>query len=76
MRTKKHGLSAKEVKDLNAYFKDKINETIKECSCDIHAMNNFEELLVSSINKSIQSIMDDTSVEDSDDEGCKADTKK
>eukprot|EP00957_Ditylum_brightwellii_P017549 1321815-Ditylum_brightwellii.AAC.1 len=35
-RTKKHGLTGREIKDLNAFVKDKINETIKECNRNMH----------------------------------------
>eukprot|EP00957_Ditylum_brightwellii_P195008 14857619-Ditylum_brightwellii.AAC.1 len=41
-QAKKHGLTGKEVKDLNAFAKDKIKETTKEHNCDMHAMSNFK----------------------------------
>eukprot|EP00957_Ditylum_brightwellii_P033699 2554641-Ditylum_brightwellii.AAC.1 len=74
--TKKHGLSTKEVKDLNTFVKDKINETTKECDCYMHTMSNFKELSISSSNKSVQSIISDTSVEGPDNESHKPDSKK
>eukprot|EP00957_Ditylum_brightwellii_P052192 3957433-Ditylum_brightwellii.AAC.1 len=42
-RTKRRGLTGQEVNDLNAFIKDKINETIKERDCDMHAISNFED---------------------------------
>eukprot|EP00957_Ditylum_brightwellii_P132682 10117198-Ditylum_brightwellii.AAC.1 len=42
-RAKKHGLTSKEVKDLNAFIKHKINETIKERNCNMHTMGDFED---------------------------------
>eukprot|EP00957_Ditylum_brightwellii_P056482 4281369-Ditylum_brightwellii.AAC.1 len=42
-RAKRRGLTGKEVKDLNAFIKDKIDETIKERNRDMHAMSNFED---------------------------------
>eukprot|EP00957_Ditylum_brightwellii_P051280 3888028-Ditylum_brightwellii.AAC.1 len=48
---KKCGLSAKEVKDLNIFVKGKINKTIKEHNCNMHAMSNFEDLFLSSSKK-------------------------
>eukprot|EP00957_Ditylum_brightwellii_P175180 13336688-Ditylum_brightwellii.AAC.1 len=63
---KKCSLSAIEVKDLNAFVKNKIDEMIKECNCNIHAMSNFEDLSLSSSNKSVQSIINNTSEEGSD----------
>eukprot|EP00957_Ditylum_brightwellii_P088589 6747812-Ditylum_brightwellii.AAC.1 len=53
-RAKKCGLSAKEVKDINTFTKDKINETIKECNHNMHTMSNFEDLSISSSNKIVQ----------------------
>eukprot|EP00957_Ditylum_brightwellii_P111386 8495438-Ditylum_brightwellii.AAC.1 len=35
-QAKKRGLTGKEVKDLNAFVKDKIEETIKERDCNMH----------------------------------------
>eukprot|EP00957_Ditylum_brightwellii_P113629 8663554-Ditylum_brightwellii.AAC.1 len=52
--TKKCGLSAKEVKDINMFVKDKINETIKQHDCNIHAMSDFEDLSISSSNENVQ----------------------
>eukprot|EP00957_Ditylum_brightwellii_P074408 5653497-Ditylum_brightwellii.AAC.1 len=73
---KRHGLTGKEVKDLNAFVKDKIDETIKERDCNMHAMSNFEDLSISSSNESIQSIIRDTSDEESDSNSCKLVYKK
>eukprot|EP00957_Ditylum_brightwellii_P029814 2254981-Ditylum_brightwellii.AAC.1 len=53
-QAKRCGLTGKEVKDLNMVVKDKINETIKENDCGMHTMSNFEDLSISSSNKSIQ----------------------
>eukprot|EP00957_Ditylum_brightwellii_P177771 13541303-Ditylum_brightwellii.AAC.1 len=74
--TKKISLSTKEFKDLNLFIKDKINETIKEHNHVMHVISNFEELSISSSNESIQSIVSDTSVEDSDNEDHKPAAKK
>eukprot|EP00957_Ditylum_brightwellii_P025080 1897929-Ditylum_brightwellii.AAC.1 len=41
-RTKKCGLTGREVEDLNMFVKDKIEETIKECSRNMHTMSNFD----------------------------------
>eukprot|EP00957_Ditylum_brightwellii_P063686 4833744-Ditylum_brightwellii.AAC.1 len=73
---KKHSLTGKEVKDLNTFVKDKIKETIKECGRNMHTMNNFKDLSISSSSESIQSIISDTSVEGSDNKSCKAAHKK
>eukprot|EP00957_Ditylum_brightwellii_P094865 7224643-Ditylum_brightwellii.AAC.1 len=73
---KKCSLSAKEVKDLNRFVKGKISETIKECTCNMHAMSNFEDLFLSSSNKIAQSIISATSEEGSDDKSCKLASKK
>eukprot|EP00957_Ditylum_brightwellii_P150800 11481699-Ditylum_brightwellii.AAC.1 len=51
-QAKKCGISAKEVKDLNTFFKEKIDETIKQCNCNMHAMSNFKDLPLSSSDKS------------------------
>eukprot|EP00957_Ditylum_brightwellii_P097571 7431033-Ditylum_brightwellii.AAC.1 len=75
-QAKKCGLSAKEVKDLNAFVKDKIHEMIKECNCNMHAMSNFEDLSLSSINESVQSIIINTSVEGSSNKSGKPASKK
>eukprot|EP00957_Ditylum_brightwellii_P161715 12312461-Ditylum_brightwellii.AAC.1 len=71
MHAKKHGLSAKEVKDLNTFVKDKINQTMKGCNCNIYTMSNFEDLSISSSNDSVQSIISNTSEEGSDNKSCK-----
>eukprot|EP00957_Ditylum_brightwellii_P133284 10163083-Ditylum_brightwellii.AAC.1 len=46
--------AGKEVKDLNEFIKDKIKDTIKECNPNMQAMSDFEDLSISSSNKSIQ----------------------
>eukprot|EP00957_Ditylum_brightwellii_P129788 9900183-Ditylum_brightwellii.AAC.1 len=74
--TKKHGLSAKEVKYLSTFAKYKINKTIKQHYCSMYTMNNFKDLSFSSIYESIQSIMSDTSEEGSDNEDHKLASKK
>eukprot|EP00957_Ditylum_brightwellii_P066653 5058312-Ditylum_brightwellii.AAC.1 len=51
---KKHGLSAKEVKDINTFVKDKIDETIKEHGRNMYMMSNFKDLSISSSSKSAQ----------------------
>eukprot|EP00957_Ditylum_brightwellii_P168607 12833484-Ditylum_brightwellii.AAC.1 len=53
-QAKKCSLSAKEVKDLIVFIKDKIKEMIKERNCNMHVMSNFEDLSISSSNKSVQ----------------------
>eukprot|EP00957_Ditylum_brightwellii_P064284 4878492-Ditylum_brightwellii.AAC.1 len=53
-QTKKCNISAKEVKDLNTFVTDKIDKTIKENECNMHAISDFKELSISSSNKSIQ----------------------
>eukprot|EP00957_Ditylum_brightwellii_P063486 4819465-Ditylum_brightwellii.AAC.1 len=53
-RAKKRSLTGKEVSNLNAFDKDKIKETIKECNRDMHTMSDFEDLSISLSNKSIQ----------------------
>eukprot|EP00957_Ditylum_brightwellii_P011338 857339-Ditylum_brightwellii.AAC.1 len=65
-QAKKCSLTGREVKDLNAFVKDKINETIKEHNRNMHAMSNFEDLSISSSNDSIKSIISDTYDEESD----------
>eukprot|EP00957_Ditylum_brightwellii_P085365 6494187-Ditylum_brightwellii.AAC.1 len=75
-RAKKCGLTGREVKDLNAFVKDKIDETIKERDCNMHAMSNFEDLSISSSNDSIESIISDTSNEESDGDSCKPATTR
>eukprot|EP00957_Ditylum_brightwellii_P209591 15362382-Ditylum_brightwellii.AAC.1 len=75
-RAKKHGLTGREVKDLNAFVKDKIKETIKEHDCDMHAMSDFDNLFISSSDNSMESIISDTSNEESDSDSCKPAHKK
>eukprot|EP00957_Ditylum_brightwellii_P123465 9413507-Ditylum_brightwellii.AAC.1 len=53
-QAKKHGLTGKEVKDLNALVKHKIKEMIKERNHDMHTMSDFKDLSISLSNKSIQ----------------------
>eukprot|EP00957_Ditylum_brightwellii_P141313 10766790-Ditylum_brightwellii.AAC.1 len=64
-RTKKQGLTGREVKDLNVFIKDKIKETIKERNHNMHAMSIFDSLSIFSSNDSIKSIISDTSNEES-----------
>eukprot|EP00957_Ditylum_brightwellii_P162594 12381131-Ditylum_brightwellii.AAC.1 len=73
---KKCGLSTKEVKNFNVFVKDKVDKIIKECDCNMHAMSKFKDMLISSSNKSFQSILNDTSIEGSNNEDCKLTTKK
>ena len=47
-QAKKRGLTGKEVKDLNAFAKDKIAKTIKERDCNMHAMSDFDDISLSS----------------------------
>eukprot|EP00957_Ditylum_brightwellii_P024338 1835957-Ditylum_brightwellii.AAC.1 len=75
-RAKRRSLTGKEVKDLNAFVKNKINETIKERDRGMHVMSNFEDLSTSSSNESIQSIISNTSNEELDSNSCKPAHKK
>eukprot|EP00957_Ditylum_brightwellii_P149533 11387456-Ditylum_brightwellii.AAC.1 len=75
-RTKKHGMTGKEVKDLNNFIKDKIEEMIKEHDHDMHAMSNFKDLSISLSDKSIQSIISNISVKGLDNDSCKPVHKK
>eukprot|EP00957_Ditylum_brightwellii_P118943 9071455-Ditylum_brightwellii.AAC.1 len=75
-QAKKHSLAGKEVKDLNVFVKDKIEKMIKQHDCDMHMMSNFEDLSISTSNKSIQSIICNTSIEGSDNNSCKLAHKK
>eukprot|EP00957_Ditylum_brightwellii_P086213 6560258-Ditylum_brightwellii.AAC.1 len=52
-QAKKHSLSVNEVKDLNAFVKDKIKETIKEHNHDMHTIINFKDLSLSSSNENV-----------------------
>eukprot|EP00957_Ditylum_brightwellii_P052244 3962113-Ditylum_brightwellii.AAC.1 len=45
--------SIKEVKDLNIFVKDKINEMIKEHNCNMHTMSDFEDLSIFSSDKNV-----------------------
>eukprot|EP00957_Ditylum_brightwellii_P168622 12834545-Ditylum_brightwellii.AAC.1 len=56
--------------------KGKIDETIKECNRNMHTISNFKDLSISSSNESIQSIISDTSDEESDRDSCKPAHKK
>eukprot|EP00957_Ditylum_brightwellii_P026081 1971874-Ditylum_brightwellii.AAC.1 len=53
------------------FVKDKINKTTTEHKCNMHGMSNLENLSISSSNKSVQSIISNTSVEGSDNESYK-----
>eukprot|EP00957_Ditylum_brightwellii_P132054 10068369-Ditylum_brightwellii.AAC.1 len=75
-QSKRRGLSGKEVKDLNMFVKDKINETIKERNHNMHTMSDFKDLSISSSDESIQSIISNTSDEDLDYDSCKLAHKK
>eukprot|EP00957_Ditylum_brightwellii_P030560 2314927-Ditylum_brightwellii.AAC.1 len=75
-QAKRRGLTGKEVKDINVFVKDKIEEKIKECNHDMHMMSNFDNLSISSSNKSIQSIISNTFVKGSDNNSCKPSHKK
>eukprot|EP00957_Ditylum_brightwellii_P148374 11296132-Ditylum_brightwellii.AAC.1 len=74
--TKKHGLYAKEAKDCNAFINGKFDKMLKEHGNKLHTMGTFKELLFSSSNKSIQSIVSNTSIEASDNEDHKSVAKK
>eukprot|EP00957_Ditylum_brightwellii_P022243 1679003-Ditylum_brightwellii.AAC.1 len=58
------------------FVKDKIDETIKERNCDMHAMSIVEDLSISSSNESIQSISSINSDEESDNDSRKPAHKK
>eukprot|EP00957_Ditylum_brightwellii_P088239 6721969-Ditylum_brightwellii.AAC.1 len=73
---KRHGLTGKEVKDLNTFVKDKIDETIKEHNRDMQTMSDFKDLSISSSDESIQSIISNTSDEESDNNSRKLAHKK
>eukprot|EP00957_Ditylum_brightwellii_P194299 14798076-Ditylum_brightwellii.AAC.1 len=75
-QAKRRGLTGKEVKDLNAFVKDKIDEMIKERDRNMHVMSNFKDISISVSNKSIQSIIGNTSVEGLDDGSRKTAHKK
>ena len=75
-RARKRGLTGKEVKDLNAFVKDKINETIKDRDRDLHAMSDFDDISISSSDDSVMSIVSDTSDEESDGDSHKPAHKK
>eukprot|EP00957_Ditylum_brightwellii_P125169 9542392-Ditylum_brightwellii.AAC.1 len=53
-QAKKRSLSTKEAKNLNMFVKDKINEMIKQRNHGMHIISNFEDLSISSSNKSVQ----------------------
>eukprot|EP00957_Ditylum_brightwellii_P121251 9246299-Ditylum_brightwellii.AAC.1 len=74
--SQKCSLTGREVKDLNAFVKDRIEEMIKEHNHNMHMMSDFKDLSISSSNKSIQSFISDTSVEGSDNNSCKPAHKK
>eukprot|EP00957_Ditylum_brightwellii_P056622 4292096-Ditylum_brightwellii.AAC.1 len=75
-RAKKRGLTGRDVKDLNAFIKDKIKEMIKERNRNMHAMSNFDNLSISSSDDSIESIISDTFNEESGGNSCKPAHKK
>eukprot|EP00957_Ditylum_brightwellii_P119051 9080546-Ditylum_brightwellii.AAC.1 len=75
-QTKELSPTGKEVKDLNAFVKNKIKETIKEQDCARHAMSNFKNSSIPLSDKSIQSIIINASVEVSDNDSCKPAHKK
>ena len=75
-RAKKRGLTGREVKNLNAFIKDKIEEMIKERDRGMHAMSNFDNLSLSSSDESMESIISDTSDEESDSDSRKPAHKK
>eukprot|EP00957_Ditylum_brightwellii_P012176 920173-Ditylum_brightwellii.AAC.1 len=58
------------------FVKDKIDKTIKERDHNMHVMINFKDLSISSSNESIQSIINNTSDEESDSNSCKPAHKK
>eukprot|EP00957_Ditylum_brightwellii_P133508 10178326-Ditylum_brightwellii.AAC.1 len=64
------------IKNLNAFVKDKIDQTIKEHNYDMHMMSNFKDLSIFSRNDSVQSIISNTSKECSDSKSCKLASKK
>ena len=75
-RARERGLTGKEVKDLNAFVKDKIEETIKERDRDMHAMSNFDNLSLSSSNEIMESIISNMSDKELDGDSCKPAHKK
>eukprot|EP00957_Ditylum_brightwellii_P005681 433137-Ditylum_brightwellii.AAC.1 len=75
-KAKKHDLTGKEVKDLNMFVKDKTKESIKDCNHNMHAISNFKDLSISLSSKSIQSIINNTSVKGSDNKSHKLAHKK
>eukprot|EP00957_Ditylum_brightwellii_P143566 10937713-Ditylum_brightwellii.AAC.1 len=75
-QAKKRSLTGKEVKDLNAFVKDKIKEMIKDCDRDMHAMSGFDNISLSSSNESMESIISNTSDEESDGDSRKPAHKK
>eukprot|EP00957_Ditylum_brightwellii_P054490 4129147-Ditylum_brightwellii.AAC.1 len=75
-QAKKRGLTGRDVKDLNAFVKDKIKETIKECDRNMHEMSNFDNLSISSSNGSMESIISNTSNEELDSDSRKPAHKK
>eukprot|EP00957_Ditylum_brightwellii_P109816 8375687-Ditylum_brightwellii.AAC.1 len=75
-RAKKCSITGKEVKDLNAFVKDKIEEMIKERNCNMHVMSDFDNLSLSSSNDSIKSIISNTSNEESNGDSRKPAHKK
>eukprot|EP00957_Ditylum_brightwellii_P145488 11078233-Ditylum_brightwellii.AAC.1 len=74
--TKKRNLNAIVVKDLNAFINDKVDEILKEHDNALHMVSDFKERLISSSNKSGQSIIRKTSVIASNNKDCKPVAKK
>ena len=66
---KKRSLTGREVKDLNAFVKDKMRD------CNMQRMSNFKDLSISSSNEIIQIIISNTSDEESDGNSCKPPTR-
>eukprot|EP00957_Ditylum_brightwellii_P097435 7421004-Ditylum_brightwellii.AAC.2 len=73
---KKHGLVAKDVKDLNTFINDKVNKMLNEHDNNLHVMNSVKELSISSSNESIQSIASNTLAKASDSKDRKLAAKK
>eukprot|EP00957_Ditylum_brightwellii_P200378 15276472-Ditylum_brightwellii.AAC.1 len=58
------------------FVNNKVNKMFKEHVNNMHIMSNFENVLISSTDKSVQRIMSITSVEASNNEDCKLVAKK
>eukprot|EP00957_Ditylum_brightwellii_P084328 6412683-Ditylum_brightwellii.AAC.1 len=68
----KQGLNVKEIKDLNLFISNKVDEMFESHERDLHTMSDVEDILISSSNESIISI---TSADTSDNEDCKPKAK-